>query len=96
MGRTTEKRGAVGEDSGGGLFPVPFRSHSQISSLYLHPQLFFLSSFSFLISVWSFGSVLKSIGYSSRGPGFGSCHLLGGSELSVTPGLGDPVPSSGV
>lgn len=38
------------------------RSHSQISSLYLYPQMFSLTSFVFLVSVWSFGSVVKSDG----------------------------------
>ena len=35
------------------------------------------------------GSVVKSIGYSSRGPGFNSQHPHGSLYLSVTPVPGD-------
>ena len=36
---------------------------------------------------WSNGSVLKSTGCSSRGPGFNSHHSRGGAQLSVNSSL---------
>ena len=42
---------------------------------------------------WRDGSVVKSTGYSSRGPRFNSQHPLGSSQQSVTPVPGDLTPS---
>lgn len=43
-----------------------------------------------------YGSVIKSVGCSPRGLGFNSQCQRAGSQLSVTPVLGDPIPSSGL
>ena len=43
---------------------------------------------------WRDGSGVKSTGCSYRGPRFNSLHPHGGSQPSITPVPGDPMPSS--
>lgn len=45
---------------------------------------------------WNEGSVVKSSGFPSRGPGFDSQHPLGSSELFVTPAPGFLMPFPGL